>query len=114
MDLKKIEIGVVGAGFVGNAVIKAFEKKYVVNVLDTIEDKCTHYCMSSFLNSSDIIFVCVPTPMGKDGECNTSIVVPKKMSKGNSKIIDYDVMVGRKVNSSHFSAHGFCSKYNHY
>ena len=74
MDLKKIEIGVVGAGFVGNAVIKAFEKKYVVNVLDTIEDKCTHYCMSSFLNSSDIIFVCVPTPMGKDGECNTSIV----------------------------------------
>ena len=52
MDLKKIEIGVVGAGFVGNAVIKAFEKKYVVNVLDTIEDKCTHYCMSSFLNSS--------------------------------------------------------------
>ena len=36
-------------------------------------------------------------------QCNTSIVVPKKMSKGNSKIIDYDVMVGRKVNSSHFS-----------
>ena len=35
-------------------------------------------------------------------QCNASIVVSKKMSSGNNKIIDYDVVIGRKVSSNHF------------
>ena len=35
-------------------------------------------------------------------QCNTSIVVSKKMSNSNNKLIDMDVITGRKVNSNHF------------
>ena len=75
MNIKQNRIGVIGCGFVGNAVVQQFKKKYdEVNIYDTDKEKCTHYNMSAFLNSSDVVFICVPTPMGDNGECDTSIV----------------------------------------
>lgn len=62
-------IGIIGYGFVGQAVSYGFEPcnqiivdpKYSTN---SIRD----------LIFSDVIFICVPTPMGEDGSCDTTIL----------------------------------------
>jgi UDPglucose 6-dehydrogenase len=64
-------IGVVGAGFVGSAVIAGFSLKANIKVydrykkFDTLEDVC----------EQDIIFLCLPTPMRKsDGKPEMSFI----------------------------------------
>ena len=66
-------IGIVGQGYVGTAVKTVFEKHYDVETYDLVQ-KCTCDSISDLVNKTDIIFVCVPTPMKKDGSCDTSIV----------------------------------------
>ena len=68
-----MEIGIVGQGYVGTAVKVAFEKYYKTNTFD-LNGKCTCETINDLVNSSDIIFICVPTPMKKDGNCDISIV----------------------------------------
>ena len=68
-----MKIGIVGQGYVGTAVKTVFEKHYKVNTFDLNGD-CTCKSMDELIDNSDIIFVCVPTPMKKDGSCDTSIV----------------------------------------
>ena len=69
-----MKIGIVGNGFVGSAIMHGF----ILHVDDImIYDKdpmrSTH-TMSELVKSSDVIFVCVPTPMFESGECDLSIV----------------------------------------
>ena len=68
-----MKIGIVGQGYVGTAVKTIFEKHYDVHTYD-IKEKCTEKCMNDLVVESDIIFVCAPTPMNKNGSCNTDIV----------------------------------------
>jgi UDPglucose 6-dehydrogenase len=68
-----MKIGIVGQGYVGTAVKTVFEKHYDVHTYD-IKEKCTETDMNGLVQVSDIIFVCVPTPMNKDGSCNLDIV----------------------------------------
>jgi len=68
-----MRIGIVGQGYVGTAVKTVFEKHYETNTFDLNGD-CTCRDMEELIDTSDIIFVCVPTPMKKDGSCDTSIV----------------------------------------
>ena len=67
-------IGVVGNGFVGNAVASGFHDKFEVRVYDVDKDKSTHSYMETL--TSDYIFVCLPTPMISvdGGKCNLSIL----------------------------------------
>ena len=68
-----MNIGIIGQGFVGNAVYNKFKNYY--NVLTFDLDKSL--CNSSFekINKEcKYIFVCLPTPMNKDGSCYTGIV----------------------------------------
>ena len=67
-------IGIVGRGFVGGAMHENFKECFEVAVWDTVEEKRTLNSFESFVDSSDIIFVCVPTPMKENGECDISIV----------------------------------------
>ena len=67
-------IGIVGQGYVGSAVKSVFEKHYEVNTYDLDIDKCTVDYLDDLVELSNIIFVCVPTPMKNDGSCDTSIV----------------------------------------
>lgn len=67
---KKITVGVVGAGFVGRAVAHGFKKQNVL-LIDPILGSST----SDLLDKKpDVVFICVPTPMGEDGVINASIV----------------------------------------
>ena len=88
-----MNIGIIGQGFVGNAVYNKFKNYY--NVLTFDLDKSL--CNSSFEeinNECKHIFVCLPTPMNKDGSCYTSIVEESLSSLNNSsKEIDKSKIV---------------------
>ena len=68
-----MKIGIVGQGYVGSAVKEVFSKHYETNTFD-LNGKCNCKDIEDLVDKSDIIFVCVPTPMKKDGSCDTSIV----------------------------------------
>ncbi len=99
-------IGVVGQGFVGTAIrekfrehfnIKAYDKfnkeTSVTFTKDNIFEDTPINNISTLVEECNIIFVCVPTPMYKDGECDIRIVedVLKEISKEatfyNKKVI---------------------------
>ena len=67
-------IGIIGRGFVGGAMYENFKDVFNTLVWDVEESKRTVATFEEFVDQSDIIFVCVPTPMREDGACDTSIV----------------------------------------
>ena len=69
-----MKIGIVGQGYVGTAVKEVFSKHYDVDTYDLDKDKCSVDYLEDLVELTNIIFVCVPTPMKKDGSCDTSIV----------------------------------------
>ena len=68
-----MKLGVVGQGFVGTAVREVMSNYYECNTFDIKQD-CNCDTLRELVTKSDIIFVCVPTPMNRDGSCNTDIV----------------------------------------
>ena len=69
-----MKIGIVGQGYVGTAVKTVFQKHYDINTYDINPKLRTVETLHELVNTSGIIFVCVPTPMNKDGSCNLDIV----------------------------------------
>ena len=65
-------IGIVGQGFVGNAIYQKFKDYYEINTYDLDSSKCNSSEQETLDN--DIVFVCLPTPMNSDGSCNVSLV----------------------------------------
>ena len=92
-----ITYGIIGYGFVGRA-MRQFECE-LNNVLiyDINPELCSPKNISiEHINSvCDIIFICVPTPMNKDGSCHLNIVenVISQLNK-NKVIIKSTVPVG--------------------
>jgi len=80
-------VGIVGKGFVGGAMYENFKDVFNVAVWDTDESKRTVDTFQEFVETSDIIFVCVPTPMKDDGSCDTHIV---------SSVVDNIAQVDRR------------------
>jgi len=66
------KIGIIGQGFVGNAVYQKFKKYFDITTYDLDTSKCN--ATERDVLSCEIIFVCLPTPMDKDGSCYTGIV----------------------------------------
>lgn len=69
--MAQINVGIVGYGFVGQAVAHGFQNQFV-KIADPL------YFNSStkdFVNGKfDVIFICVPTPMGENGRIDSHIV----------------------------------------
>ena len=65
-------IGIVGNGFVGNAVHQNFKDKVPCKVYDV--DKTRSLNTLGEVIDQDFIFVCLPTPMKSSGECDLSIL----------------------------------------
>ena len=83
-------VGIVGQGFVGTAVNAGLSKYFVIETFDIIPDKSTVSNLSELYHKTDVIFVCLPTPMRKSGECDLSIVndVMSEINKiGTEKIV---------------------------
>jgi nucleotide sugar dehydrogenase len=69
-----MNIGIIGNGFVGSALIHGFIL-HVDNIYIHDKDpKRSTHSIETLANSSNIVFVCVPTPMFESGECDLSIV----------------------------------------
>ena len=71
-----MKIGILGQGYVGSAIKIGFEKKYkTLNTFDKYKDSSsTVSSLEELTQSSNIIFICLPTPMKENGECDTGIV----------------------------------------
>ena len=67
------KIGIVGQGFVGNAIYQKFKNYYDIKTFDI---KGIMHCTSNKQDtmSCGIVFVCLPTPMNKNGSCHIDIV----------------------------------------
>ena len=68
-----MNIGIIGQGFVGNAVFQKFRNYYNVYTYD-LQAKLCNATNEEIFVECDIIFVCLPTPMNKDGSCYTGLV----------------------------------------
>ena len=68
-----MKLGIIGQGFVGSAIYEGLRCFYETFTYDLDESKCTH-SHTEVCRNSDVIFVCVPTPMRKSGECDTRIL----------------------------------------
>lgn len=71
MRNEKPSVGILGCGFVGGAVLNGFKYYTDVKVYDKF--KIGLDPLSEVLQQ-DVLFVCVPTPQGDDGSCDTEIV----------------------------------------
>ena len=68
-----MNIGIVGQGFVGTALYEGLKQHFPLETYD-IAKPCTRKSLAELSESSDVIFVCLPTPMKKDGSCHIDIV----------------------------------------
>lgn len=67
-----MKLGIIGFGFVGSAVKNAYD---LVGIESIILDPAKGLTVKDEdLKNCDAIFVCVPSPMGMDGQCDTSIL----------------------------------------
>ena len=68
-----IKIGIVGQGFVGTAVKEGLKDYFDIETFDIVKDSS---CGSLYelSNLSDVVFVCLPTPMESSGDCHLDIV----------------------------------------
>jgi UDPglucose 6-dehydrogenase len=68
-----MNVGIIGQGFVGSAIREGLNKHHDTLTYDLDPDKCnsTH---EEVCNNSEIVFICVPTPMRVDGSCDTRIL----------------------------------------
>jgi nucleotide sugar dehydrogenase len=71
-----MRIGIVGFGFVGTAVYSCFMDHFAIEVFDIDGHKDpTCFSIRQLVETGvEVIFVCVPTPMKTDGQCDTRIV----------------------------------------
>ena len=67
-----MKIGVIGNGFVGNALYQNFKDKVLTRVYDVNKDRSINTLQETL--DSNIVFICLPTPMKDNGECDMSYV----------------------------------------
>lgn len=83
-------VGIVGCGFIGNAVSHAFKHFTSVKIYDIAKDYGYEYL--DVINQ-DIVFLALPTPMKKDGSVDLSILyeaiekISKTLPENNSKLV---------------------------
>ena len=81
-------VGIIGQGYVGRAVFEKFKNFYNVNTYD-IQSQLSNSDLNTIINTSEIIFICLPTPMNADGTCNIKIVedVLEKLNKNSNATV---------------------------
>ena len=68
-------IGIIGQGYVGSALKSVFKEYFKLYTFDKFhKSKSNCNSIDSLSRNCDMIFVCVPTPMKKDGSCFIGII----------------------------------------
>ena len=68
----KKKIGIIGNGFVGEAIAFAFSQSHEIRIFDIKKNKSTHKLDE--VHKCEYVFVCVPTPMFENGEQDLTYV----------------------------------------
>jgi len=89
----KMKIGFIGLGFVGNAIHAAYKDSFVAETICVDSNKGYNNTYEDLLNT-DGVFVCVPSPQGEDGSCDTSIL---ESVLSNLKAVGYHGVIISKV-----------------
>jgi len=71
--MTKYNVGIIGNGFVGQALAYGFSPVAKIRIYDLDPLKCVDEFKET-VNRSDILFVSVPTPMNPDGSINLDII----------------------------------------
>ena len=71
-------VGIIGNGFVGEALAFAFSSSNNVKIYDIIDSKSVNSLDETL--DTDFVFVCLPTPMNDDGSQNISFIIMIKKS----------------------------------
>ena len=92
--MEKYIVGIIGNGFVGEAQSFAFSPTAEIRIYDIDPLKATHTLDE--VQESDFVFVCVPTPMRKDGSQDISYIknVFDNAVKGPIYIIKSTILPG--------------------
>jgi UDPglucose 6-dehydrogenase len=67
-----MKIGIIGQGFVGNAIYQKFKNHFNILTYDLDESKCNSSEEEVF--NCKVVFICLPTPMDVDGSCVTTLI----------------------------------------
>lgn len=68
-----MKIGIIGIGFVGGAVLNSYDR-FNVELVTIDSDSTRGTGTYADLHDADGVFVCVPSPVGEGGFCDTSIL----------------------------------------
>ena len=92
--MSKTKVGIIGNGFVGEAISFAFSSIADMYVYDTDPSRCLNDLES--VHDCDFVFVCVPTPMYEDGSQDFSYVKRafEKANEGPIYILKSTVLPG--------------------
>jgi UDPglucose 6-dehydrogenase len=73
--MKEKTLGIIGNGFVGNAIYQNFKDSHRILIYDKDESRSTTDNVREVCHKTDIIFVALPTPMYENGRCDLSIIL---------------------------------------
>ena len=101
--------GLVGQGCVCKAVYETMKNHYNVETFDTIKIS-TCESLEELIHKTDVIFLCLPTPMLKNGECDLSII---KTGSTTAEMVKYfaNCFLATKVSFAN-EMKQFCDKKN--
>ena len=68
-----MNVGIIGQGFVGSAIREGLKDYHNILTYDLDSSKCNS-SLKDVAEKSEIVFICVPTPMRKSGSCDTRIL----------------------------------------
>ena len=75
MEKQKETLGIIGQGFVGSAVREGMKNHFEVFAFDKDPEKFSNVSnIFSVVENTEVTFLCVPTPMQKNGECYLGIL----------------------------------------
>jgi UDPglucose 6-dehydrogenase len=72
MNFERPKVGIIGLGFVGNAIMQSLDISCDLVLIDKDPLKGSHSYAD--LAECEGVFICVPTPFGNNGVCDTSIL----------------------------------------
>jgi len=81
-------LGIIGQGFVGTAVFEGLKEHYIIETYD-ISKESTCKSLDEIYGKSEVLFLCLPTPMDINGSCHLGIIEPvlKELNSFGKKII---------------------------
>tara|TARA_A100001015_G_C15010092_1_gene722613 strand:+ start:412 stop:1257 length:846 start_codon:yes stop_codon:yes gene_type:complete len=88
-----MSVGIIGLGYVGTALKEGFKDAHHIETYDLRKDLSTCESIDDLLKKTDLIFICVPTPMNEDGSSNLNIVFKVISQISSSKFLKNQILI---------------------